>query len=619
LLGTLLGPDRSLDPLKQLLIGRTEGNPFFLEESVRTLVETKALAGERGAYRLVTALPNIQVPPTVQAVVAARIDRLPGEDKRLVQCASVIGETVPLALLQAVAEIQEDELRQGLSRLQAAEFLYEARLFPDLEYTFKHALTYQVVYNSLLHERRTALHSAIVDAMENLFADRVAEHVDRLAHHAFRGERWDKAVGYLRQAGARAAAGSANREAVDYFEQALVALGHLPETRETLEQAIDLRYDLRNVHLSLGEHDHILEQLRAVEPLAEALGDQRRLGRVLGYLGTHFFLAADYDRALGRGERALAIAQALDDLPFEAEMNMRLAFLYHVKGDYRRAIELTRWNVAALTGDLARQAWTGPNLTAVISRTWLARCLSEQGDFVAALASAEEGMQLGESVTSSDSLIQACIGMGIVHLQRGDFDRAIPPLERALAVCRDTGVVLFIPWSASHLGLTYSLCGRLAEALPLLEQAVEDRNYLLAFDSFYASSLAEGYFLAGRTDEAMRLAERALTLTRERRERGQGAWLLRLLGEIHSHPHALDVEKARASYDEARDIADALGMRPLVAHCHLGLGKLYDRTGDREKAAEHLTIAATMYREMDMGFWLEKAETELGPAPRNSV
>jgi len=151
LLQALLGDDPGLQPVKQLLIERTQGNPFFLEESVRTLVETQALVGERGAYRLAKALPSVQVPASVQAILAARIDRLPPEDKRLLQSASVIGEDVPFTLLQAVVELPEDELRRGLSRLQAGEFLYETSLFPDLEYTFKHGLTYQVTYNSLLN------------------------------------------------------------------------------------------------------------------------------------------------------------------------------------------------------------------------------------------------------------------------------------------------------------------------------------------------------------------------------------------------------------------------------------------------------------------------------------
>ena len=201
LLQALLGDDPSLVPLKRLLIERTEGNPFFLEESVRALVETGVLVGERGAYRLAKPLDSLQVPATVHAVLAARIDRLPPEEKRLLQTAAVIGTEVPFALLQAIVELSEEELRRGLGHLQAAEFLYETSLFPELEYTFKHALTHEVAYGSLLLERRRALHARIVAASERLYADRLTEQAERLAQHAFRGEVWDKAVAYCRQAG----------------------------------------------------------------------------------------------------------------------------------------------------------------------------------------------------------------------------------------------------------------------------------------------------------------------------------------------------------------------------------------------------------------------------------
>ena len=203
-LQALLGDDPSLAPLKQLLIARTEGNPFFLEESVRTLVETGALVGTPGAYRLAQPLQGMQVPATVQAVLAARIDRLPPEDKRLLQTAAVIGTDVPFTLLRAIADLPEAALHRGLAHLQAAEFLYETRLFPEPEYTFKHALTHEVAYGSLLLERRRVLHARLVEALEALAPDRAAEQVDRLAHHALRGEVWDKAVTYCQQAGARA-------------------------------------------------------------------------------------------------------------------------------------------------------------------------------------------------------------------------------------------------------------------------------------------------------------------------------------------------------------------------------------------------------------------------------
>src|SRR5262249_56820433 len=155
------------------LIARTEGNPFFLEESVRTLVETGVLLGERGAYRLGQALPTIQVPATVQAILAARIDRLPAEDKRLLQTAAVVGTEVSLALLQAIADVTEEALHHGLARLQAAEFLYEVSLFPERAYTFKHALTHEVAYGSLLQERRRGLHARLVESLAALSPDRL--------------------------------------------------------------------------------------------------------------------------------------------------------------------------------------------------------------------------------------------------------------------------------------------------------------------------------------------------------------------------------------------------------------------------------------------------------------
>ena len=192
LLSALLGDDPALEPLKRLLVRR--GNPLFIEESIRTLVETGALTGHRGAYRLTRPIQAIEVPATVQVILAARIDRLPAEDKQLLQTASVIGKDLPFVLLHAVAEAAEEAVQRGLAHLQTAEFLYETRLFPDPEYTFKHALTHEVTYGTLLQERRKALHARIVGAIERFYPDRLTEHVERLAHHAVRGEVWEKAV-----------------------------------------------------------------------------------------------------------------------------------------------------------------------------------------------------------------------------------------------------------------------------------------------------------------------------------------------------------------------------------------------------------------------------------------
>ena len=273
-LQALLGDDPSLGPLKPLLIARTGGNPFFLEESVRTLVETGMLVGAPGAYRLAQPLASLQMPATVQAVLAARIDRLPPEEKHVLQTAAVIGTEVPLPLVQAIAELPEAALHRSLAHLQAAEFLYETRLFPEREFTFKHALTHEVAYNGLLQERRRVLHAS---------DRRGAGHRSLPSGRPSRWTAWPimrcevrdgtRPCSYCQQAAARAMAGSAYREAAGYFEQALAALAQLPERRDTLEQSIDLRCDLRNALLPLNEHARILDSLRTAATLAEQLGD----------------------------------------------------------------------------------------------------------------------------------------------------------------------------------------------------------------------------------------------------------------------------------------------------------------------------------------------------------
>ena len=257
LLQALLGGDPSLQPLTRLLIERTEGNPFFLEESVRTLVETGALIGGRGAYRLGGPAAVIQVPATVQAVLAARIDRLPPEEKRLLQTAAVIGKDVPEAVLQAVAEMREEDLRRGLAHLQAAEFLYETSLFPEPVYTFKHALTHEVAYGSLLHDRRRALHARVLAAMEDAGYGRLSLNAERLAHHALKGEEWARAAQYLHLAGRRAIAEARYPSAVGFYEAAIRALDQQGEDAD-----LTLKLD---AYLELGTARTRIQPTRGVQ------------------------------------------------------------------------------------------------------------------------------------------------------------------------------------------------------------------------------------------------------------------------------------------------------------------------------------------------------------------
>ncbi len=533
-LQALLGDDASLKPLTQLLIARTEGNPFFLEESVRTLVETGVLVGERGAYRLGQALPTIQVPATVQAVLAARIDRLPPEEKRLLQTAAVIGTEVPLPLLQAIAEMSEEVLHHSLTHLQAAEFLYETRLFPEREYTFKHALTHEVAYGSLLQERRRVLHARIVEALEALAGDRLAEQVERLAQHALRGEVWDKALAYGRQAGEKAHARSAYREAVGGYEQALVALEHLSDNQAATEQAIDIRLGLRPALNALGEAPgRILDHLRRAEALAHTLGDPLRLGRVYADMSDMCWLVDELAPALDYGQRALALAVTLGHVGLQARVQMVLGRVYYDVGDYARAIESLERNVATLQGELLSERFGTNGSVAVASRAHLSLCHAERGAFTEGLAIAVEGQRLAETVNNPFRLIEACYGVSLVYVRQGEMQRALPVLERALGLCQDAHIPLFVPSIAAALGLVYALEGRVAAGLTLVEHGVEQAVAIGRARSLAPAiaCLSETYLLANRWEDAHTRALQAVDLARQYQQRGHQAWALWLLGE----------------------------------------------------------------------------------------
>jgi tetratricopeptide (TPR) repeat protein len=613
LLQGVLGDDPSLASLKRLLIERTEGNPFFLEESMHTLVETGVLVGEPGAYRLVNPLDNLQAPATVQAVVAARIDRLPSEEKRLLQTAAVIGTEVPLPLLQAIAGLPDVALHRGLARLQAAEFLYETRLFPDREYTFKHALTYEVAYSSLLQERRRVLHARIVEVIEALAGDRLAEQVERLAHHALRSEVWAKALAYGRQAGEKAMARSAHREAVGSFEQALGALPHLPETRDTREQAIDLRLALRTALLPSGDLGRVLAYLREAESLAELLADPHRLGQTSGFLSFHFYLMGAYDQAIAAAQRAIAFATASGDVVLHALANQRLGYAYHAQGDYCRAIDCLRQTVAAVDGARRQERFGLRFLPAVVSHAYLAACHAELGTFVEGRGLGDEGLRIAEEVAHPSSLMYASWGIGLLALRQGDLPRALPLLKRAVGLCQDADLPAYFPLVAAALGAAYTLGGHVADTVPLLTQAMEQTmaTDMAGFQALCCLPLGEAYMLTGRLEEAHALAERALAIAHEHQERGHQAYALRLLGDIaagHDPPH---IEEAETHYQGALALAEELGMRPLVAHCHHSLGTLYAKFGQQEQARAELSTAIELYLAMEMTFWLPQAEALL--------
>jgi tetratricopeptide (TPR) repeat protein len=609
LLKGLLGTGSGLAELPRLLIERTQGNPLFLEESVRALAETGALSGERGAYRLARPIQSLQLPATAQAILAARVDRLAPGDKRLLQAAAVIGKDVPFSLLEAIAEEPEERLHEGLARLQAAEFLYEARLFPELEYTFKHALTHEVAYAGLLQDRRRTLHARILEAMETLYTDRLDEHVERLAHHAVRGDVQAKAVLYLRQAGNKAGVRSALRDARARYEQALGVLQALPVNQSTLEQGFEIRLELRTVLTQLAELRAALERLREAETLSERLNDDDRRARVCSVLMTLHTLLGELDEAVAIGTRALEMAGRLGDLRLRILTTSYLEQAQYYRGEYQRVVELATDALAVLPADWIYEHFGMVAPASVYARSWLVISLAELGTFGEAAEHAAEAISLAEPTHHAYTIGLAHRAAGTLHLLEGDWATARSLLEHGVAVLRAGNVSLSLPhtlvgvaWALAQLGATSEALNRLRDG----EQALAAHaraGMRRAWDDYV---VGRTWLLLDRPDEARAVGQRAVELLPS--QPAGAAHALHLLGDIEAHSDPPDAERAETYYRKALALAEPRGMRPLVAHCHLGLGKLARRAGKHQQASQHLTTATTMYREMGMRFWLEQAE-----------
>jgi tetratricopeptide (TPR) repeat protein len=600
----LLGADASLDKLKDELHRRSGGNPLFIEEHVRSMIDSGDLEGEPGRYRLVTPRETIEIPPTVRGVLAARIDRLSREDKHVLQALAAVGDVATVGVLDAVADTPADTLRKSLRRLQASGLLIERTDQKELAYEFKHSLTQAVAYETLLLERRRELHLLIMDALAQTAPPEV------LAQHALQGEAWERALDYLWKAGRRATQQFAELEAVGYLERALEVLERLPAEKRSPATGIDLRFELRNALVPLGRHQRNLDVLLAAERLAIELADERRLAEALSSLSNCYGNIGRPQLALDAAVRSLALGEKLGDPKVLLVGALSAGEIYRALGDFRKArVHLTR--VVELIEPADAHSLQGQvGMPSVRARSHLAWTLAELGDFAAAHEAAEEGMRLADLTNHAYSVSHACLGLGGTRLRQGEFATAIPVLTRGFAISER--IPLLRPPIAADLGVARARSGNVTEGLAHLKAAVAGAQAMgrLSRLPLIIAKCGEVHLLAGEPDEAERFAADALRLAVAQKERGNEAYARHLLAEIDAERKGVPAATVEAAYGDALALAGELGMRPLAARCHAGLGLYLLRTGKQREAQTHLDSAAAMFREMAMRYWLEKVEVE---------
>jgi len=586
-------------PLADLIAARAEGNPFFLEELVRTVSDGKAAA-------------RAEVPATVQDVLAGRLMRLGPEDRRVLTTAAVVGREFAVPLLRALLDLPTKELDASLDRLQAGEFLLPRNEGDATRQRFKHALTQEAAYALLPLAERSQLHRQVVAEMERLYVERIADHVERLGDHAYEGELWEKAVVYLRRAGVKAALRSAGREAAARFERANEAIDRLPPTRTNQERAMQLRLTLRNPLFLLADFGHALEVLGEVVALAEALDAPAQGGLACAYMANAHFMLGNVDDGLRFAETARVNGAARGDAPLLAITYCHLGQLLYVKGDYPASVSMMEQCLEQLEATASHRGSNMARVYSVVARCFNAFSLAAQGRFRDAEASAERCLGLADATDTPFLRALAAWAMGNARLVRGPSGEAVGKLEEAYRYCENAELLAIRPWIATDLAWARRLSGSVEEARLLLAGAIEEAasHGLLSQHSLRHAYLSEAQLATGHEDHASVTAERAVALAVEHREDGFRMEALRALAHAAARRSTPDLDAAARHLEEALALAQELGMRPAAAHCHRDLSELARRAGRSEAAARHRDTASRLYRELDLPFWRARLEGE---------
>lgn len=575
LMDWLMGDDSSLVPLKRRILAQSQGNPLFTEELVQTLKETGFLEGQPGNYRAVKRSGRAEIPQTIHSVLAARIDLLDGFPKSLLQTSAVIGMEISVALLSEMLDVTPAEISSELRTLEAADFLRKIRSTTSADYSFKHELTREVVYGTMLLGLRRSLHTKAVDIIESRFSDRLDEYIDRLADHAYKAELWEKAVPYQLRSCRRAVKRGANQDAINIFERSLETLSHLPASPAKIKTEIDLRLTLVIALEPLGKHRRIAEVLREAGRLADASGDPLRTAAVNCQLAVALWRLGEHAPAMAAAETASRIADKIGDPSLQFASLLIVGIVHHELGNFATSIDMHEKCIAIETPELDQKRAGWAAYPSVLLRTFMADSLIELGDLARAEIVAEDASRRAEILDHAYSRANINHVLGRLRTSQGRHPEALPLLRESWQTCLDLEMVQMYPVFAARMGEAHLATGDIETALDILS-VPERLDVPLAEHSFGWRYLfvAQGRALlaAGRLADAHAAGERAMALAEERGEPPQQAYAAHLLGEIALAGNPQDHATAGVFFKRALELAEKCGMRALVAACHQAMG-----------------------------------------------
>jgi tetratricopeptide (TPR) repeat protein len=589
MLSTLLGSDESVAPLKRLIAEKTEGNPFFMEEIYQALIEEGVLA-HNGTIRMTHSLNQLRIPATVQAILSARIDRLPTAQKDLLETVAIIGKDFRLRLVGKVVAAPHAELEQTLAQLQLSEFIYEQPAAGDIAYMFKHPLTHEVAYNSVLVERRKELHERVAQAIEELATNRLNDHLASLAHHYGRSGNRMKAVEYLTRAGAQIVQRSTFSDAMQLFGRAIEILRDMPagRSRDACELALQIAIGESAFYYQGENSAEVSRALSRALELAVTREDVPRRTYALWLLGAHHQARGELRRALEVSEDLYKLAR--EERIFETEANGLIGYVLTMGGEFRKAERFL--DTAARSASRTQKALRGEALVFKGHARWFLGFPNQ------ALVLTREGLMSGEQADDQQYIYAGMLQWaGLTHMLCGDLGRAEELFRTSLNLSTERGFVLIRAVNTLLMGLVSAMCGQTQAGLEQLRRGMEifgaSAERLKGWDAHFAW----GCELAGRPNEAFAALIPAIEAVEQS---GGNGWL--------AHMHVLkgrlldgkfNSAEAENSFRTSIEIARRQSAKSLELQATISLARLLARQGKRDEAR---TTLAEIYGWFTEGF-----------------
>ena len=600
--------------LRDLILARAAGNPLFMEEFTQALVENGTIKKQDNQYILSRRITEIHVPDTVQSIIAARMDRLEENLKRTMQVASVIGRDFAFSILQTITGMR-DELKSYLLNLQGLEFIYEKRLFPELEYIFKHALTQEVAYNSLLLKRRKQIHENIGKAIEDLYAERLEEFYETLAYHYSRSGNLEKAVHYFNLSGIKVYENYANQESYSFYKEALDLLDRLPDTIENKKKKIEISISISKPMSHLGYPEGSLDILQNWEELSKEIGDKKSLSTFYASISFYYVLKENPAVGIKYIEPRFIEAKKDKDIDVMAPLSYGLSTLYSLSGYCSKIVDFLPEVIELIekTGrqnedyDMPFNAYQWIYLTLGHAFTFI-------GNFEKAASFLEKGLGLGikkDDRHNKGLYSHYCSDLNIL---KGHGRKAIKHSRNTVKFYEKIHNLYMIPFSRILSGWGYYLLGNLETAMKHAEQGYAMINDISVTGWIYnfPCLLSLIHHDSGDMAAAQRSAEEALEMSiKVSSGRGEGCSRI-IFGRISGKMGGYEKNEAENQILQGIKILEELELRPYASQGYFYLGELHGDNGENDKALEWLKKAESEFQRIGMDYDLSQSKSLIG-------